>query len=351
MKDIPLDPTARGKIALPPGMAVEDIDDFNRMVSFKEDMKGIYVTDKLKANHMIMLRLYYSSNQTRTKFGAEDDLLWPGGHLIRELGFYQAMDHVSSGKGYDTESKVSCFFDYSSNKVLNQNFLRFASIWPLILQARQFDFWSAVLSVVIIVLDVFSFWANKFWKWIQYWLSRFVKWSIARFSNRKARSFLHTFMSTISTRFNCSNFLTDKASVKVMRGFMIESDIRLNRSRIEGFHPIPCVYGPWWKSRVVFVLSGVEYRIQLQSGHLDGINSTVFLTGPGASLKDSGWTAEDMAYFLGVCTLCESLRVPPLKALDEHNGHCCSLLDIFHGVKRRRFVSCQFKKKEKLFIS
>ncbi|KAJ7517891.1 hypothetical protein O6H91_21G044600 [Diphasiastrum complanatum] len=357
IKDVPTDPLPSREVSS------EAIDEFNFKVSFNDGSENIYVADKMKACHMEMLN--ESFLKQHANFGVDDDFLWPGGHLIRRLDFYEAMDLVSSGKGYVTEPAISCFFDCSSKQVLNQNFLRFVSIWPLILQARHFDFWSALLSVVIILLDVFSFWANKGWEFVQYWLSRFVKWIIARFPNPDTRVFFHTFMSTISTQYDCSNFVTNEASVKVMTKVLIMSNIRVNKHKIQAFQPVPCICGPWKKNSDEFSLHGVEYRILVQGDFWSGGNGTVTVTdkGPASNgtlkvkrpthpfVKVGGWNTADMAYFYGVCKVCDEFGVPPIKSLDARNGHCCSLQELMQGVKERKFILCVFKKEEQMFIS
>ncbi|KAJ7540159.1 hypothetical protein O6H91_10G003200 [Diphasiastrum complanatum] len=351
MQDIPLDPVLPNTTSSEV-MSCDDIDGFNCKLSFNIDpSEYMYVSDMIRARHMEMLCGEYF--RATLQFGVDDDLLWPDGHLIRRLDFYQAMDHVSSGKGYAIEPDVACFFDYSSKQVLNQNFLRFVSIWPLILQAKHFDFWSVMLSIVIIFMDVFSFWANKAWKFVQYWLSRFVKWIISRFSNRDTRVFLHTFMSTISTRFDCSNFVTKEVSAKVMKIFPIVTNMRVNKRRIQNFHPVSSVWGPWKRHINELFLHDVRYEVHIQGNFLTGgDDSSVTVRGPGrAFVKEKGWTTQDMAYFYGVCQLCEAVSLAPVKTLDAHNGYCCSLQELVQGVKERKFVVCEFEKEEKLLIS
>ncbi|KAJ7537752.1 hypothetical protein O6H91_11G020700 [Diphasiastrum complanatum] len=353
-QDLPLDQQLRK------GMLSKDIDGFNCELSFNDGSQNMYVADKLKASHIEYLNERFLQEQP-VKFGVDEALLWPGGYLIRRLEFYQAMDHVCSGKGYVTEFYVSCFFDCSSTQVLNQNFLRFVSLWPLILQAKNFNFWSAMLSVVIILLDVFSFWANKVWKfvhyWMQYWSSRFVKWTIAWFSDRHTRFFLHTFLSAISKQFDCNNFVTGEASTKVMKTFPIVSNIRVDKHRIQAFHPVPCVSGPWRinpnEDSNELMLHGVPYTVTVLRDFSSSVDSTTVLVElpDGGFVVEKGWSTSDITYFYGVCKLCDIAIVSPIKTLDAHNAHCCTMMELVRGVKIKKFVVCEFKEEEILFIS
>ncbi|KAJ7542605.1 hypothetical protein O6H91_09G002500 [Diphasiastrum complanatum] len=335
---------------------LEDIDGIHCTMSFNDDMEHMYVMKKWKSIHMRVLRILFV--EENFKFGVADDLLWPGGHLVRRLSFYKAMDHILAGIGYSSLSEP-CFYDYSSNEVLDQNFITFVSILPLFLQARQFDFWSVMLSMAIILLDVFSLWSNKVWSFLQYWLSRIVKWVIAHLSNRQTRLFLHTFMSTISTQFECSNFVTQEASVKVMKKFPIVSNIRVNkRTKIQAFHPITSVYDRIedtnelslhdLRSSSVFVLGRLSNNEDAEN--LVGRPNVASLDEQNLIVAQ-GWTREDMAYFYGVVKLCEEANVSPIKTLDAHNAYCCTLKELVHGIKDRNFVVCEFKEEQKIFVS
>ncbi|CAK9190869.1 unnamed protein product [Sphagnum troendelagicum] len=269
LKDIPLDPIVNALDVLD-GVTMEKLGNDDGAHNYKVTFKNydtIYVTDRVRGSHMVLLHTFII--RYKVKFGMADDLLWPNGHLIRKVGFLHAMDHVMHGGGYEVMLAVSCFFDYSSIEVLNQNFLRFSSIWPLILQARHFDFWSAVGSVIVIFLDVFSFQANKVWRSTQYWICRIVKTSISVLcTTRESKLFWYTFMSTISNGFICSNFMTGESSLKVLKLCPMHSNIRLNlkKHRIQQLIHLECVPGPWQNKNNYFKMHHVWYRIHFQNG-------------------------------------------------------------------------------------
>jgi hypothetical protein len=375
LKDIPLDPILNEIDALD-GMTMEKLDNDDKADNYKVTFNNyatIYVTNRVRASHMVLLHTFII--RYKMKFGMEDDLLWPKGHLIRKVGFLHAMDHVMHGGGYEAIPEVPCFFDYSSIEVLNQNFLRFSSIWPLVLQARHFDFWSAVASVIVIFLDVFSFQANKVWRSTQYWICRIVKNSISVLCvTRGSRMFWYTFMSTISNGFTCSNFVTGETSMKVLKLWPMHSNIRFNlkKHQIQQLIPLECVSGPLQHKNNYFKVHDVWYRIHLQNGFTDNsFQVTIKLeeplshatvngdsaqqekgsTNPNFIHKEEGWTREDVAYFFGVLTICNETKVGPLISLNGNNGSCCDLSMLISAVKFRKIFICEFVQNETIYVS
>ncbi|KAG0623276.1 hypothetical protein M758_3G161700 [Ceratodon purpureus] len=337
---------------LPEGTKTLDVGT-NVEVSFGGSYKCL--TSRHRAAHMMQLRQFKNTNR-QLQFGRDDDLLWPKAHLIRSVSFEHAMDHVLAGKGYDISLATASFFDYSSKQVVNQNFVRFASIWPLILQARSYDFWSVIFSIVIILMDLFSYWANKVWKFVQYWISRLVKWMISQVPSRERRIFLFTFMATISTWFYCQNFVTEEASSKVVRQVLLATHIRLDKHKIGRLEPIICTKEVPRKDRsensaqnIKFKIHGVEYEAKVEPALSDREPSSVFFR--KQNIKEGDWTMADMAYFFQVCDYCDRFKFSPIKLLDGNNAKCCSFAEIVKGVKTRNFVLCEFRTAQKLFIT
>jgi len=376
LKDIPLDPISNALDHVLDGMTMEKLGNDDGADNYKVTFKNyatIYVTDQARASHMVLLHTFIIRD--KVKFGMADDLLWPKGHLIRKVGFLHAMDHVMRGGGYEVMPEVSCFFDYSSTEVLNQNFLRFSSIWPLVLQARHFDFWSAVGSIIVIFLDVFSFQANKVWRSTQYWICCIVKTSISVLCvTRESKLFWYTFMSTISNGFTCSNFMTGETSRKVLKLCPMHSNIRLNlkKHRIQQLIPLECVPGPWQHKNNYFKMHDVWYRIQFQNGFTNNpFPVRITLAAPpryatvnhdSAQLeegwtdtnfmyKEEGWTREDMAYFFSILTICNETKVGPLISLNGNNGSCCDLSMLIRAVKLRKIFICEFVQNEIIYVS
>jgi hypothetical protein len=376
LKNIPLDPILNALDLVLDGVTMEKLGNDDGADNYKVTFKNydtIYVTDRVRASNMVLL--HTSIIRTNVKFGMEDDLLWPKGHLIRKVGFLHAMDHVMRGGGYEIMPRVPCFFDYSSIEVLNQNFLRFSSIWPLVLQARHFDFWSAVASVIVIFLDVFSFQANKVWRSTQYWICRIVKTSISVLCvTRESKLFWYTFMSTISDGFTCSNFITGETSKKKLKLCPMHSNIRLNlkKHQIQQLIPLECVQGPWQHKNNYFKMHHVWYKIHFQNEssnnsfpikitleappqhaivNCDSAQQEEGWTNINFIHKEEGWTREDVAYFFGVLTICNKTEVGPLTSLNGKNGSCCDLSTLISAVKLRKIFICEFVKDENIYVS
>jgi hypothetical protein len=338
-------------------MTIVAVGDYNVEVSFT-DLQPPYtcLTTRQRAQHMKLLHTRYTSRTLQVQFGRDDDLLWPKVHLIRRLSFEDAMSHVLSGKGYDISPQTVCFFDYSAREVLNQNFMRFASIWPLILQARNFNFWSIVFSIFIVMMDLFSYWANKIWRFVQYWISRSVKLVILQFSNRETRVFLFTFMATISTQFKCGNFVTQEASSKVVKQVLLATHIKFDKRKATTLDPIlstievPRKEGSKGRAQSIsFEMDGVQYSAKVEPVLSEQWSSSVHIREHNIKVKD--WAIEDMAYFLQVCDYCDKFKFSPIKELNGYNAMCSSFAEIVHGVKTRNFVVCEFKTSQRLFFT
>lgn len=347
----------------PAGITIVAVGNNNVEVSFTH-LRPHYtcLTTRHRAAHMVLFRIF-CLNDPKLQFGRDDDLLLPKLHLIRRLRFEDALNHVLSGKGYSTLPQTVCFFDYSAREILNQDFVRFASIWPLILQARHFEFWSIIFSIFIILMDLFSYFANKLWRSVQYWVSRFVKWVILRsVSNKNSRVFWFTFMATISTRFECGNFVTQKASSKVVKQVLLATHIKFNKSKLVATVE-PIVYDPSNVPRkaagvaqqaaaqnIKFVIDGVEYSAKVEPVLSDQGKSSVHFQKHNIKVKD--WDIADMAYFLQVCDYCDKFKFSPVKELDgDNNATCSSFAEIVQGVMTRNFVVCEFKTSQRLFFT
>ncbi|KAG6553148.1 hypothetical protein Mapa_005207 [Marchantia paleacea] len=340
----PLTADVLDKQGMPEHMTITAIADSpNVELSFHPDNPQVYVTTRLRAGHMKYLRTYYlayrNNRRLPLKFGKDDDLLWPGVHLIRRLSFDDVVNAVLEGKGYETQPATKCFYDYTSNEVLNQNFLRFASIWPLILQARSYDFWSI-------------------WKCTQYWASRLVKIMILQVRKRNSRTFWYTFMATVSTRFKCDNFVSGEASLKQVKQLLLATHIRVERKNISTLGPIVCsievprkdIVGPGTSQTILFNLDGENYHGLAQPAMTDGVGSSVHFKSP-EDIKVDNWWIADMAYFLQLCDYCNQFKCSPIKKLEGKNGQCSSFSELVHGVKDRKFVLCELKGPQKLFIT
>ncbi|BBN10705.1 hypothetical protein MPTK1_5g05780 [Marchantia polymorpha subsp. ruderalis] len=347
----PLEVTAISMDMSPDVIAAEDVP---VILSFNPADPNIYVTSKLRARHMRILQ--ETSLMMKLRFGSDDDLLWPGTHLIRRKRFDDVVYAVLEGKGYNVRPALKCFFDCSSNEVLNQNFLRFASIWPLILQARGYDFWSVILSIFIIAMDLLSYSANMIWKFTQYWASRLVKFIILQAGRREWRTFWYTFMATVSTRFQCDNFVTGEASVKQVNQLVMAINIRLKRTNVDRVEPIVCSIpvpqkvGPGTSQAIEFTLDKENHRALAQPPIREGVTSSVHFQSP-ESIKVDAWSTADMAYFLQLIDDCNRLKCPPIKKWEGENCHCSTFAEFVHGVKDRKFVLCHLKVPLKLFIT
>lgn len=54
--------------------------------------------------------------------------------------------------------------EHTSSELLNDNFMRILSIFPLILQAKGFYQISTLVSAMFVVVDIFSYYFNFVWQ-------------------------------------------------------------------------------------------------------------------------------------------------------------------------------------------
>ncbi|KAG6553146.1 hypothetical protein Mapa_005205 [Marchantia paleacea] len=344
--DVDYDPSVSDVLAsedMPPGMTIAAIADSpNVQLSFDPDDPYIYLTTRSRASHMKRIRAFnYSCRNNKSlplKFGKDDDLLWPKAHLVRRLSFVDAICHVLHGKGYYIEPAMKCFFDYTTKEFVNQNSMRFVSTWPLILQARNYEFWSVMLSIAIVLIDLLSYFANRIWRFTQYWVSRLVKRLVYQIPDRETRTFWYAFMATISSRFECRNFVTSEASSKEVKEVLVATHIRLDKERIASLRPIECgievprkkEVGAGTTQRIRFKLDGISYSGLAQPALTHAEVSSVLFQAP-EDVKVANWSVADMAYFLQVCDFCDKFKFSPIKAVEGNDGLCSSFAEIVHG--------------------
>ncbi|OAE31846.1 hypothetical protein AXG93_1276s1000 [Marchantia polymorpha subsp. ruderalis] len=108
-------------------------------------------------------------------------------------------------------------------------------------------------------------------------------------------------MATISSRFECRNFVTAKTSSK-------------------------------------------------EPALTDARASSVLFRAP-EEVKVTNWSLEDMAYFLQVREYCDKLKCSPIQALEDPDALYSSFAEIVNWVMSRNFVLCEFESPQKLFLT
>ncbi|BBN10701.1 hypothetical protein MPTK1_5g05740 [Marchantia polymorpha subsp. ruderalis] len=225
--------------------------------------------------------------------------------------------------------------------------------------SESFDTFQSIMLWVQIAYTLWQFIrTTRIWRFTQYWISRLVKRLANQIRERERRAFWYAFMATISSRFECRNFVTAKASSKEVRTVLVATHIRLEKGRIARLRPVECSIevprmrgaGAGTAQRIAFELDGISYSALAQPALTDARVSSVLFRAP-EEVKVTNWSLEDMAYFLQVCELCDKLKCPPIQALEEPEALCSSFAEIVHGVLSRNFVLCEFESPQKLFLT
>lgn len=113
-----------------------------------------------------------------------------------------------------------CIVDHTSSELLNANFMRILSIFPLILQAKGFDQISTLVSAIFVVVDIFSYYFNFVWQGCKAFTFQSTKLFLGMF-NVKYRVFMHELLSTGSDSFMFCDDSMKKSYYKKVDKFMV----------------------------------------------------------------------------------------------------------------------------------
>lgn len=204
-------------------------------VNFKVDGSKYNLLLTTQPLNALQLWLYYKEKKQYPSV-ADKAYLARSCYYFRARSTQECIDHIVSG-GYFSVREYTCIIDQSSTDVLNQNFLRILSIGPLMLQARNLGFESAVLSGFVVLLDILNYFANQLWKFIREWLIISIKYFFNvfpqavrlecigilssatekfRYSDDSRNKIYRTKLGTFVIDFNQSMFIPEDCEVKAL---------------------------------------------------------------------------------------------------------------------------------------
>lgn len=129
----------------------------------------------------------------------QDIVLMGKYHLVKSVKPEAMLKYVLMGGTMKTCEEY-CIVDNTSSELLNDNFMRILSIFPLVLQAKGFDQLSTLVSALFVVVDIFSYYFNFVWQFVKYHTFKYTKLLLGRLDVRH-RVFLHELLSTGSDSF------------------------------------------------------------------------------------------------------------------------------------------------------
>ncbi|MCO5608658.1 hypothetical protein L7F22_062872 [Adiantum nelumboides] len=147
------------------------------------------------------------TNNTRMFLCAKADLILPNVYIADAYEWLEGFEKFLQEGASGLNLRANVLLMSSREHFLNQNFMRLLSIFPLMLQAKGFDYISIYASICIIVLDQLSYPANHVWKLFLDLMVDLGKLLISRIPDVKTRQFISTFMATISPRLAFSDQL------------------------------------------------------------------------------------------------------------------------------------------------
>ncbi|MCO5608657.1 hypothetical protein L7F22_062871 [Adiantum nelumboides] len=147
------------------------------------------------------------NNNTCMFLCAEADLILPNVYIADAYEWAEGFEKFLQEGASGLILRANVLLMSSREHFLNQNFMRLLSIFPLMLQAKGFDYISIYASICIIVLDQLSYPANHVWTLFLDLMVDLGKLLISRIPYVKMRQFISTFMATISPRLAFSDQL------------------------------------------------------------------------------------------------------------------------------------------------
>ncbi|KAK1365542.1 hypothetical protein POM88_041103 [Heracleum sosnowskyi] len=149
----------------------------------------------------------------------EDIVLMGKYHLVKAVKPETMLKYILMGGTIKTCEEY-CIVDHTSSELLNDNFMRILSIFPLILQAKGFDQFSTLVSAIFVVVDIFSYYFNFVWQGCKALAFQYTKLFLGTF-NVKYRVFMHELLSTGSDSFMFCDDSVKKAYYKKVDKFMV----------------------------------------------------------------------------------------------------------------------------------
>lgn len=149
----------------------------------------------------------------------EDIVLMGRWHLVKSVKSETMLHYVLTGKPIKAREEF-CLVDSTSSELLNDNFMRILSMLPLALQAKGFDGFSTLVSAILVIMDIFSFYFNFLWQAWKFFTFKYSKLFLARFPV-KYRVFTHELLSTGSDSFMYCDDSKKKAYYKTLDKFMV----------------------------------------------------------------------------------------------------------------------------------
>ncbi|XP_057839272.1 uncharacterized protein LOC131049245 isoform X1 [Cryptomeria japonica] len=149
----------------------------------------------------------------------EDIILMGKYHLVKAVKPEAMLNYVLTGGTMKTCEEY-CVVDNTSSELLHDNFMRILSIFPLALQAKGFDQLSTLVSAILVVMDIFSYYFNFVWQVCKAVSFKYTKLFLGRF-NVRYRVFIHELLSTGSDSFMYCDDSMKKSYYKKVDKFMV----------------------------------------------------------------------------------------------------------------------------------
>ncbi|KAK1376985.1 hypothetical protein POM88_033178 [Heracleum sosnowskyi] len=149
----------------------------------------------------------------------EDIVLMGKYHLVKAVKPESMLKYILMGGTIKTCEEY-CIVDNTSSELLNVNFMRILSIFPLVLQAKGYNEFSTLVSAFFVVMDIFSFYFNFVWQGCQAVTFQYTNLFLGTF-NVKYRVFIHELLSTGSDSFMFCDDSVKKSYYKTVDQFKV----------------------------------------------------------------------------------------------------------------------------------
>lgn len=149
----------------------------------------------------------------------QDIVLMGRYHLVKAVQPEAMLKYVLTGGTMKTCEEY-CIVDNTSSELLNDNFMRILSIFPLVLQAKGFDQLSTLVSAIFVVMDIFSYYFNSVWQFLKSITFKHTKLLLARLDVRH-RVFIHELLNTGSDSFMFCDDSVKKSYHKKVDKFVV----------------------------------------------------------------------------------------------------------------------------------
>ncbi len=267
--------------------------------------------------------------------------------LVKAADYRRQLRNVLMGARVVTKTE-RCIVDNTNSDGLNVNFMRVISILPLVMQAKNFNTASILVSLGIIIMDLNSVWCNMVWvrfkRCVFYWTKRGLS-----LLGRNPRVIIHHILATGTDSFMYCDKTMHKSYWKKLKTFIClrGCQIPIDSDTEESFQPESTVFDTVRKYMINEKAHTVETRIELETGRY-----TITVTDcEDRAVERMPAPLTDVHKMWGFFEILEETGTWPVAEIRGKSIHVVSPCDSIRDGTYDNAVKCTLRQEKEMFVS